>query len=227
MISENEGDVMGGINSTRWPLGYRRKARVEECFVLNLEQLVSRMRRDKVAVTSTWTSSMTGEVLFEITTVPRVGEAGPVLDLSFTARGREVEQTVALVLLPVLGGRTIRVLGRCPICLRSRVQKLYLPWGGDLFGCRQGCYDLAYESSQESNQSVRALRRDPERCVALLRRMPTTSLGITRLNNAMKALPYPLNRFKGAGRVPSGRWATYYLKQALEDGSLDEFLSQP
>ncbi len=44
---------MGGINSTRWPLGYRRKARVEECFVLNLEQLVGQMLRERVAVTST------------------------------------------------------------------------------------------------------------------------------------------------------------------------------
>ena len=214
---------MGGPGSTRWRYDYRRKRRVEECFVLNLEQLVGRMIRDQVALTSTWTRSVDGEVVFEVTSMPRSGAAGPVLDLSFWAHGREVVQTVPLEALPVLGGRTNRILGRCPICLRARVQKLYLPPSTDLFGCRQTCYTLAYESSQESNGSVRALRQDPERCIAALRLPEKTSLGITRFHNAMKALPYP-SGFKGAGRVPWGRWVTYYVKQALENGTLDELV---
>ncbi len=62
---------------------------------------------------------------------------------------------------PHFGGR--RFWLRCPIvkdgtpCHR-RVGKLYLPPGARNFGCRI-CYDLTYESCQEHNGRIDALRR--------------------------------------------------------------------
>lgn len=49
-----------------------------------------------------------------------------------------------------------------------RVTKLYLPPSGRYYGCRH-CYDLTYESCQESDKRVSFLRKHPEALMALLK----------------------------------------------------------
>ena len=47
-----------------------------------------------------------------------------------------------------------------------RVSKLYLWPSGRYYGCRH-CYDLTYESCQESDKRVNFLRKHPEALIAL------------------------------------------------------------
>jgi hypothetical protein len=90
------------------------------------------------------------------------GDKGPVLDLTY-ALGQTflepdpTERVGLLATKPARGG--VRWWFACPfkvegeLC-RRRVANLYLPPGGNGFGCRQ-CHDLTYESSQESHATDR------------------------------------------------------------------------
>ncbi len=77
---------------------------------------------------------------------------------------------------PHYGGR--RWWWICPLVVdgvycRRRVGKLYLPPGGQYFGCRH-CYQLAYTSSQDSRKPdhlARLLNLDPEAIRLLERRL--------------------------------------------------------
>jgi hypothetical protein len=64
-----------------------------------------------------------------------------------------------------LGGTGRRFWRRCPLlrngvpCNRE-VMRLYLPPGGQMFGCRH-CHNLTYRSCQNHDKRVDALARDP------------------------------------------------------------------
>ncbi len=215
---------LGGQHSTRWPQGYQRKVRVEECRTLAIGELLKDGALDP-GIQVTW-RNQADEVTFVVQVRPESTPDGPALRLDFIVGDHEqiVCQTVELERVAVLGGRSTRWFGRCPICLEQRVGKLYLPPGHRFFGCRTSCYDLGYQSSQTSNGSVRALRQNPERCLALFNSTPTTSLGYTRWMNSMRAMPHGPwevmsgGRFKGAGRVPWDKWYAAYLMEDREDG---------
>ncbi len=60
-----------------------------------------------------------------------------------------------------------------------RASKLYLPPGGRYYGCRH-CYDLTYQSCQQSDKRVSFLRKHPEALMTLfdgpLEDVPTSRL---------------------------------------------------
>ncbi len=60
---------------------------------------------------------------------------------------------------------------------RNRVTKLYLPPGGDYFGCRH-CYELTYQSCQEHDARVDRLVKYPELLDYMLESPNLSSLGL-------------------------------------------------
>jgi hypothetical protein len=67
-----------------------------------------------------------------------------------------------------------------------RVGKLYLPPSARYFGCRH-CYDLTYNSVQQHDKRVDALRRNPALLAALANDPEAHSLSTLAL--LLKALP--------------------------------------
>lgn len=75
---------------------------------------------------------------------------------------------IALVTTPLPWGG-LRWWFRCPVWRHRsfyRAAKLYLPEGGQVFGCR-GCYDLTYASCQVSERPSRLHKA----CERLLRKI--------------------------------------------------------
>jgi hypothetical protein len=156
---------MGGYGSGRWD-NHSKATTVEECRLLN----ISRWVREGVIAPDTsrrglwvWTNSYTGErtasIGYEVDTTGSPSWAR--LLYTYTPMGGEPEScdyTIQLVTTrPHFGG--LRWWFVCPLrgCGR-RVGKLYLPPGGRYYGCRH-CYQLTYESCQESHKYDRLWRK--------------------------------------------------------------------
>ena len=149
---------MGGYGSGRWS-AHSKATTVEACRSLD----VNRWMREGILAPDTrrwgswaWTNSSTGartaSLGYEVDTAGRVPWVR--LFYTITSRGGEpVDYDYKIVLAqtrPTYGG--VRWWFVCPVvgCGR-RCGKLYLPPGGQYYGCRR-CYDLTYESSQESHK---------------------------------------------------------------------------
>ena len=142
---------MGGINSGN----YRddKKGLVEHCMVLASAELMPNGRAQRRGVqTYHWINPLTGEKRGSINCEVSVPWDGPA-SVRFKYRvgpppGEALDYTVSLADAPAGGLR--RFL--CPVqrngavCGR-RVLKLYLPPGGQYFGCRV-CHNLTYRCSQ-------------------------------------------------------------------------------
>jgi len=162
---------VGGYGSGRWGL-HSKKTTVEECRELSIGKLY----RDGLLAWGrtwagglTWSNSLTGEktasISLELDTTDR-GRPWLGLIYTITERGTgaktDYNYRLALDFTPLYfgGGRWWVV---CPLsksgqpCGR-RVSKLYLPPSGRYFGCRH-CYDLTYQSCQESDKRVSQLLR--------------------------------------------------------------------
>ncbi len=151
----------------RWP-GFG-KTTVEECGSLDVAKM-ARAGVFKNGPAYTWNyrwgnhaSEQTAS--FHLTSAPYGGLA---VRLTYTVTNRlsgekaQLDYSVEITSTRChFGGR--RFWFHCPIvkdgtpCHR-RVGKLYLPPGARYFGCRI-CYDLTYESCQEHNGRIDALRR--------------------------------------------------------------------
>ena len=129
---------MGGTGSGRhWT---SKKTTVEECLTLAVNKLVKG---------HLWGESY-GEVVW------RRGEK-EIRSIAYTLKAREsllvlhapLDQDIRLVTTQLHGGGR-RWWFLCPSCHR-RVGRLHLPRGRNWFLCRH-CYDLTYESCQESHK---------------------------------------------------------------------------
>ncbi len=152
---------MGGSGSTRWGC-HSKKDTVEDCTVFSIGTMV----RNRLIVAGqqrsgslVWRNSYTGEerssIGYEANTLD---DHASWLRLFYT-RTRNQEKVDYRIIIemtrPHFGGARWWFI--CPLvrhgkpCTR-RASKLYLPPGGHYFGCRQ-CYDLTYESCQESHKT--------------------------------------------------------------------------
>lgn len=180
---------MGGIGSGSW-YRYNKKTTVEETRWLD----ASRWMRDGILVPDThcwggwaWTNSVTGQktasIGYEVNTTTSHGTVR--LFYTITPQGGEPQEYDYKVMLtttcPNFGG--VRWWFLCPLlrgersCAR-RVGKLYLPPGTRYYGCRH-CYDLSYESCNESDKRVSRLANLP--VDALLASMGTDQENVTDL----------------------------------------------
>jgi len=180
---------MGGAGSGRWGW-HDKKSTVEECLTLNAGKLA----RDGVVAQSTgsgwlwWTNTATDERTASLGYSREIVDDRVVLRLRYTVTRRgdeafDIDQAIVLQTTPsAVGG--MRWWFTCPLLRRGkscnrRVSKLYLPPGGRYYGCRH-CYDLTYESCQESDKRVSFLRKHPEALMALfqgnVKDLPTSQL---------------------------------------------------
>lgn len=159
----SEEFFLGGYGSGRhW---FTKKDTVEDCLLLKIDKLV----RDRLLDAGlhnygalTWTKTTTGEKVsscgYEVNTLD-LSASWLRLFYKLTRTGEDVDYTIRLVTTcPHFGG--FRWWFRCPLVLNGqpcqrRVGKLYLPPGGQYYGCRV-CYNLTYESCQESHKFDRA-----------------------------------------------------------------------
>ena len=127
---------MGGFGSGDWSNVATRKVSVEQCRVLSIKKLRLAGLFDGVENARSIVFN-DGTLEYEI----------------------ELERTACR-----LGG--YRYWFVCPVVkdgvyCGNRAAKLYLPPGGQYFGCRE-CYDLTYESCQKSHKYDRIIDHIPE-----------------------------------------------------------------
>ena len=152
---------MGGFGSTRWASHTKREV-VEDCRVLSIFDLNQARVLDAGASIGnlSWNLAFSGkraaEVGYEFNLVRRYLR----IFYAISRWNRHQETFDYLIGLETsrcnFGG--YRWWFICPVvnCNR-RVAKVYLPPGGRHFGCRH-CHELTYQSSQESDKRVSALR---------------------------------------------------------------------
>jgi len=159
---------MGGFGSGRrgWP---RRKVRVEECRVFDLDQWVAAGLLDYRSGRIEWVSPS-----MEMTT-----------PLAYLVRPTDVPTCLYLYLRSLDGGeeskwKPITLLCKpqhfggvrwhffCPRSCGRWVRKLYRPPSIKFLGCRI-CHELSYRSVQEHGSRLAAFRRNPSLLDAALR----------------------------------------------------------
>lgn len=153
---------MGSIHSGRWN-NYTPKVIVEQCVKLDIRNFtrMDQILRPRQHFTGHFfprylTESGSREtfvILFELSTL---NMEQPWLELTYKSpgTGRQVTCPIALQIHYTWQGGLFWAFG-CPVSTKTgrcnrRAAKLYLPPGGDVFGCRP-CHNLTYRSSQESH----------------------------------------------------------------------------
>jgi hypothetical protein len=186
---------MGGYGSGRWR-EHTKKDIVEDCHVLD----VNRWTREGILREGIhhfggwkWCNAATGEetssIGYEVNTADM---AFPWIRLYYTFTRTQEHMDYKICLQPALppfGG--FRWWFICPLLRQRRpcnhrVGKLYLPPSGRYYGCRH-CYNLTYESCQQSDQRVSVLRKHPEALMALLDGLPG-DVPTSRLLSGLKVL---------------------------------------
>ena len=186
---------MGGYGSGRWR-GHTKKDIVEDCRILD----VNRWTREGILREGVhhfggwkWCNAATGEetasVGYEVDTTD-MAYSWARLSYTFTRTQEHMDYTISLqTTRPSFGG--VRWWFTCPLlrlgrACNHRVSKLYLPPGGRYYGCRR-CYDVTYQSCQESDKRVSVLRKHPEALMALLNG-PLEDVPTSRLLLGLKVL---------------------------------------
>jgi hypothetical protein len=166
---------MGGYGSGRW-CWHTKKDVVEDCRVLDVNRWTCEgVLREEVHRFGEWKwwNAATGEETslfgYEVNTIDM---AFPWVRLyyAFTRTHEHMDYKIRLrTTRPTFGG--LPWWFTCPLLrlgksCNHRVSKLYLPPSGRYYGCRH-CYDLTYQSCQESDKRVSFLRSRPEALMAL------------------------------------------------------------
>jgi hypothetical protein len=152
---------VGGSGSGRWGW-HSKKTTVDECLPLDAAKLAREgmIQPSPGAGSLVWRNVATGEQTASAAYRRELVGDGLVFRLVYTVTRRDgerhdVDEPIALQTThSSVGG--MRWWFTCPLVTNGgscgrRVGKLYLPPGARYFGCRH-CYDLTYESSQESHK---------------------------------------------------------------------------
>jgi len=157
---------MGAFGSGRWIDAMRRKINTRLCRTLSIRTLKKMGVFDDTsnAVYSiSWVNDL-GEAAGKVTITPQAGGNGNKRSLRLeiegivTGGGSSVTvtgQDISITTTPCYYGG-VRNWFLCPAVVKgvlceNRVGMLYLPPGGEVFGCRH-CYGLTYESCQQSHK---------------------------------------------------------------------------
>ena len=137
---------MGGFGSGDWSNILTRRVPVEQCRVLSIKQLRLGGLFGAGCVTVDW-RDVAGLVV--ASAVVRLDGNGVIVECGGLEYKIGIERMACR-----FGGWRYWFL--CPavkdgVYCGGRVTKLFLPSGGSVFGCRQ-CYDLTYQSCQESHK---------------------------------------------------------------------------
>src|SRR3989304_2723913 len=126
---------MGGLGSGRWGW-YRRKTRVEECAVLDLDAWVTAGLLDNRTGHVEWTSTEggTGNSLSYRLSPTDVPDCKYLYIFYSDGKGGLESEPVTLLSKPQRFGG-VRWCFFCPRWCKRWVRKLYLPPGKSLFGC--------------------------------------------------------------------------------------------
>ena len=150
---------MGGPGSGNW---YRRakKSTVERSLEIGLHDFPVRDRSPWTGTfTWVWTNGHKVSIAYTLTCTDGLR----CVTLRYvTGRGENVRVQIRFASTPTqFGGKRWWLV--CPLMVhdvacRRRVSKLYLPPGGEHFGCRT-CHGLTYQSSQEAHKFERLTLR--------------------------------------------------------------------
>jgi hypothetical protein len=146
---------MGGYGSTRW-LGHTKKTQVEECRKFDMKSFKPYLipgRSGRWVWWDAYTGKENASIGYRV-----LGDDSPTgIKLSYTlhkwsGEDLDLDYVVRLTTTPLPWGG-VRYWFVCPLIVNGiacnrRVAILYLPPGGNYYGCRH-CYDLTYKSSQE------------------------------------------------------------------------------
>lgn len=179
---------MGGLGSTRWG-DHPRKITVDECLAVDIQKLIKcSVVRPNWQGELRWHyvgGSRGGQDCGHAVGYQALGDPLKWLILRYQVNDSDpIELWVPLeTTIPPVGG--MRWWMRCPLSVngqvcRRRVRALYLPNGGQYFGCRH-CYRLAYQSQREYVPEVpfwaRPLPRWCERELARIERRKAAQQG--------------------------------------------------
>lgn len=162
---------MGGYGSGRWH-NHTKKRVVEDCLSISITDLCHDGILKQTVGRWVW-RGRGSSIGFAV----NAQGGNPSLRLQYTHFGAPIDETIRMVMTrPNWGG--VRWFFLCPLSVngqpcRRRVGKLYLPPGGNLFGCRH-CYDLSYRTRQEYDKRVAFYRKHPESIKAELAKAKLT-----------------------------------------------------
>lgn len=154
---------MGGWGSGTWSR-WNKKNTVDDGLSLDINKLVrdGLLARDFALGSLRWTNSRTEKETASIGFILEPLASGLIMRLHYSNTGRNGDKESLNYPIqlqttrPYYGGR--RWWFTCPLVVKGqpcgrRVGKLYLPPGEKYFGCRH-CYDLTYQSCQESDKRL-------------------------------------------------------------------------
>jgi hypothetical protein len=175
---------MGGPGSGSW-YRWNKKGTVADGLSLDINQLVRLgLVRDYSVGSLRWTNTLTKEETASIGfMVDTLRDDSLTMHLFYTRTERNgykenLNYSIELqATKPNYGGW--RYWFTCPLTVngrpcRRRVGKLYLPPGGKYFGCRH-CYNLTYESSQQSDKRISFYLNNPAALKAAMEGNPLST----------------------------------------------------
>jgi hypothetical protein len=170
---------MGGWGSGSW-YRWNKKNTVDDGLSLDINKLVrdGLIIRDYAVGSLKWTNTRTGTETASVGFSLEPFENNLIMRLHYirTARNGDKDNFNYPIELqttqPNFGGR--RWWFTCPLMVNGRlcgrrVGKLYLPPAGKYFGCRH-CYDLTYQSCQESDKRLTFFWKNPAALKAAIER---------------------------------------------------------
>jgi hypothetical protein len=151
-------NIMGGSGSTRWNL-HTKKTTVEECRKFGIREFRPYIRVGGCG-RWVWWDAYTGKENASLGYQVLGKEKPTGIKLRYTitkwsGEKPDLDYVIKLTTTPLPWGG-VRYWFICPLSVNGvaccrRVAILYLPPGGNYYGCRH-CYNLTYKSSQEGNE---------------------------------------------------------------------------